>query len=159
MSTLVLASSSPYRKALLDRLGLKYESCSPDIDETAHNNETPEQLVQRLALAKAQAVAEHYPNSLVIGSDQVAVLDQKIITKPHNLNAIAQLTEASGRCVKFLTSLCLYNQKTQQHQLSLVNYSVKFLPLSASMLEAHGVKNNRINVQAASNQKVWEDFV
>ena len=75
MKTLVLASTSPYRKELLTRLGLPFESASPDVDESRVNNETPAQLVERLAELKAQAVVSTHPDALIIGSDQVAVLD------------------------------------------------------------------------------------
>ena len=138
MQPIILASSSIYRREILNKLGLDYASLSPDIDEAPLPEETPEELVSRLAIDKAKAVASLCANPtdsdqppLVIGSDQVAVLDQQIITKPHtHENAYHQLRKASGREVTFLTSLCLYNASTQQHQLTVVPYEVAFLPLS-----------------------------
>ena len=80
---LVLASSSPFRKELLGRLMMPFDICSPDIDETPFENETPQQLVERLATEKAKAVADQYPKALIIGSDQVALHGNKIVGKPH----------------------------------------------------------------------------
>ncbi len=112
MRTLILASSSPYRKALLARLGLDCLALAPNIDETPLPGESPDELVRRLASAKARAVPAE-DGALVIGSDQVAVLDGDIIGKPHTLErARQQLSRASGRQVTFLTGLCLYNSDT-----------------------------------------------
>ena len=103
--TLVLASSSPYRAELLSRLNISFEQASPDVDESPLENETAEELVLRLALLKAKALETKYPNALIIGSDQVAILDNKILGKPGNhQNAVQQLKNASGRTVTFLTS-------------------------------------------------------
>jgi len=135
---IVLASSSPYRRELLDKLGISYQCHSPDIDESAHTNETPKALVSRLAKAKAKAVAKHYPNALIIGSDQIAVLDQQIITKPlDHAQATTQLQKASGRTVTFLTSLCLYNSADQSSQDDIVTFNVHFLELSARQIERY----------------------
>ena len=79
MQQLVLGSSSPFRAEILAKLGLPFITASPDIDESALSNEQPEQLVQRLSEQKAQAIAQQYPNALIIGSDQVAVLDKQIL--------------------------------------------------------------------------------
>ncbi len=104
-------------------------------------NETPEALVERLALEKASAVAQNHPNSLIIGSDQVAVLGDTIMTKPHtHENAIKQLQQSSGQTVTFLTSLCLFNSHTQQHQLLISPYSVEFLSLSDEQIESYLMK-------------------
>lgn len=136
MMTLVLASTSPYRKTLLERLGLDFETAAPQTDETTLDGETPEALVIRLAEAKARAVAPHYPDALIIGSDQVAVLDGKILGKPGNHEAATQqLRHASGREVSFLTGLCLLNTRTQQAQVRLVPFSVVFRALSESQIQ------------------------
>ncbi|NNJ94000.1 MAG: septum formation inhibitor Maf, partial [Halobacteria archaeon] len=104
---LVLASSSPYRKQLLERLGLAFSTVSPDIDETALPGETPDALVERLAEQKARAVGELH-QGLIIGSDQVATIDDDILGKPGNHEqAVAQLTRLSGNRVTFHTGLCL----------------------------------------------------
>lgn len=138
MSTLILASSSPYRRELLQRLGLPFTHQAPDIDEAHLANELPEDLVQRLALEKAQAVAKTDGDALIIGSDQVAVLDGEIIGKPHSYeNAIGQLQKASNRTVTFLTSLCLLNSATQKYQISVEPFIVEFLPLSDKQIDAY----------------------
>lgn len=141
MLPLLLASSSPYRREILQKLHIPFECHSPDIDESRLENESPTQLVERLALEKAQAVSEIYPNTLIIGSDQVAVLDNTIMTKPHtHENAIQQLRASSGNTVTFLTSLCLLNSQTGKHQLATIPYSVDFLELSDSQIENYLLK-------------------
>jgi len=136
IKTLILASSSSYRRELLQKLTLDFISLSPNIDETALANETPEALVSRLALEKAKAIAKDNPNALIIGSDQVAVLGKEILTKPHtHERAHKQLSIASGKRVTFLTSLCLYNSESDQYQLKVVTYSVDFLVLSEEQIE------------------------
>lgn len=133
---LVLASTSPYRKALLEKLQVKFTSASPDIDESALPGESPEQLVARLAEAKAKAIADQFANALIIGSDQVAVVDGKIVGKPGNHDtAIAQLKRASGKRVIFLTGLCVYNTLSQRTQVDVVPFSVIFRPLTDAQIE------------------------
>jgi len=136
MKQLVLASTSPYRRELLNRLGLPFVTTSPDVDETAVSEESPEQLVKRLAETKSRAVAGSHQNALIIGSDQVAVLDNKILGKPGNHEtAIQQLSNASGKKVLFLTGLCLLNTATDKSQSSVDTFSVEFKELSASQIE------------------------
>ena len=133
---LVLASTSPFRKEILAKLGVEFETASPDIDESPLANETPEQLVVRLAELKAQAVAGNYPNHLIIGSDQVAVIDGKIIGKPHtHERAVEQLTNASGKTIRFYTGLCLYNSSTGLSQSEAVPFDVVFRNLNSSQIE------------------------
>ena len=115
MAELILASTSPFRKALLEKLGVPFDTHSPEIDETVLENESPEQQVERLSIAKAKAIADSLENGLVIGSDQVAVIDNKILGKPGNhKNAVKQLLQASGKTVTFFTGLCLYNAATSR---------------------------------------------
>ena len=136
--TLVLGSTSPFRKELLERFRLDFAVDSPDIDETPLNKETPEDYVLRLSLEKAKAVAEHQPNSLIIGSDQCSILNGVIRGKPENHeNAIQQLSESSGQCVSFLTGLCLYDSSDDSYQLDLVPYHVDFRELSAEEIESY----------------------
>ena len=105
---LVLGSSSPYRKELLERLGIPFECISADIDESRKEGETPEALCVRLAREKALKVKELAPDAIVIGSDQVAVLGDRILGKPHTRErAIEQLTAMQGQTVYFLTALCV----------------------------------------------------
>jgi septum formation protein len=111
---LILASSSPYRRTMLERLGLPFTSISPDIDETPMHRETPDQLAQRLSVAKAQAVARHHPDAIVIGSDQVAALGLQPLGKPGNLaNARHQLQQLSGQTVLFHSGLCVLARQQQ----------------------------------------------
>lgn len=135
---LILASSSPYRRELLAKLGLPFDSFSPDIDESPMADETPESLVARLALEKTQAIATQHHHALIIGSDQVAIAGEKVLTKPHNHEqARLQLRRSSGQSVTFLTGLCLYNSRTHQHQLIVEPFRVEFLPLTEAQIEAY----------------------
>ena len=135
---LVLASSSEYRKSLLERLGLRFECHSPDIDESAQAGETPVELVERLAIAKARKVAADTHPALIIGSDQVAVLDGQIVGKPKDhRDAVKQLTDASGREVELYTGLCLYNSHSRNIQHSVEKYSVVFRSLTTEQIEQY----------------------
>ena len=143
---LVLASTSPFRKTILQKLGIQFETTSPETDETALNSETPQELVKRLSIAKAKAVADNVSDSLVIGSDQVSVIDGKIIGKPHNHeNAVKQLLNASGKTVTFYTGLCLYNSETQQYQSDVVPFDVVFRKLSEQQIENYLRKEEPYN--------------
>jgi len=133
---LILASTSPFRRELLGKLGLPFQCASPEIDETPHTDEQPEALVARLAEQKAKAVANNHPNSLIIGSDQVAILDQQIIGKPGNhARATQQLQQASGKTITFLTGLSLYNSTNQTLQTEVVPYIVHFRKLTNQQIE------------------------
>lgn len=132
MPPLVLASSSPYRRELLARLRLPFTWAAPALDETRHPGESAHALVRRLAEQKARALAGHYPAHLLIGSDQVAVLDSEILGKPHDLpRAQAQLMAASGRSVSFLTGLALLNSASGHCQVDVVSFTVHFRELDA----------------------------
>lgn len=114
---IVLGSSSPFRKFLLEKLQLEFECYSPNIDETPMNDEQPTELVKRLSVAKAIAVATQYTDTLVISSDQVAVHQQRLLGKPgSHENAVKQLASFSGQSVQFITGLCLYNSQTRDYQ-------------------------------------------
>ncbi len=135
---IVLASSSSYRRELLTRLQLPFTCHSPDIDETPQKNESAQALVQRLALSKARALAQHYPQHIIIGSDQVAVLDGKIIGKPlHAEGATQQLSAASGRSLVFLTGLAVIDTRTQLEQVDLVPFTVHFRTLNAAQIQRY----------------------
>lgn len=135
---LVLASSSPYRRQLLARLMLPFEVMSPDVDETPLPGEKPWDTALRLAQLKARAVARQYPQALIIGSDQVAVLDGRPLGKPGNFeNAKQQLLAASGREVVFHTALALLNAATGRMQARVVPFGVKFRPLGAEQIERY----------------------
>ena len=128
---LLLASTSVYRKALLEKTGLKFTCASPDIDETPFPDENPAELVQRLAQSKADTLATAYPHHLIIGSDQVCFIDGKITGKPHTFdNAFRQLRAASGKMVTFYTGLSLYNSDAKTAQTLCETFDVTFRPLT-----------------------------
>jgi MAF protein len=144
--TIVLGSTSPFRKELLTRLGLDFVTASPDIDETAHNRETPEQLVARLSEAKARAVASIHPDALIIGSDQIAVVDDEILGKPGtHEKAIQQLKQLSGKTVVFYTGLCLFNSRTGHTQLEVVPFKVIFRTLTEQQIDNYLKKEQPYN--------------
>ncbi len=110
---LVLASGSPYRKALLEKLQLSFVTAAPDVDETPNFNEAPEQLAMRLAAAKARALRESFPQHLIIGSDQVALLGGRKLHKPGGFDdAVAQLEAAAGRSLRFYTGVSVFNSQS-----------------------------------------------
>ncbi|WP_159566441.1 Maf family protein [Budvicia diplopodorum] len=138
MSSLVLASTSSYRMALLEKLGIPFIAVAPNIDEQAKENETAEHLVVRLAIEKATTVAISHPDGLIIGSDQVCVLNNQITGKPHNkTNAMIQLSQASGQCITFYTGLCLYNGKSGQYEALCETFEVHFRQLTESEISAY----------------------
>ncbi len=135
---LILASSSPYRKELLQRLFLDFEVFSPDIDESQLTNERPEQTALRLAQLKAKKIAETHPDAIIIGCDQVATLDGIQLGKPGNHeNAIKQLRMMRGKQVTFHSALCLYNAQTQHMQAEVVPYIVEFRNLSDMQIDRY----------------------
>lgn len=141
MTAIVLASRSPYRRALLERLQLPFSCISPDIDETRKPGETPVQLVQRLAEQKARAVAASTPG-LIIGSDQIAMLDGVILGKPGTHEAAKeQLSQAAGRSLQFLAGLCLLNSVTGRLQIDAVPYSVVLRRLTHDQIERYLLKD------------------
>jgi len=137
MKTLILASTSPFRKALLDKLGLTFECASPDTDETPLAEESAADMVQRLAISKAKSIAEHYTDSLIIGSDQVAVSPEgKILGKPGDLQrASQQLQSLSAKRVSFYTGLCLLDTSDGHIQSCVEPFHVFFRSLSALQIE------------------------
>lgn len=139
---LILGSSSVYRKELLSRLHLPFEVMVPNIDETAIPHESPDTTALRLAQQKAAAIATQAPNSLIIGSDQVATLDDEQIGKPGtHENALKQLQKMRGRKVVFHTALCLFDGRTgissPQIQLKNVQTFVTFRDLPDAELDAY----------------------
>ncbi len=137
-SRLVLASSSTYRKALIARLGLDCRTAIPDIDERALPAEAPAATALRLAQTKARKIAEHEPTALIIGSDQVAVLEDQLIGKPgSHAAAVLQLQTMSGKTVVFHTALCLLNSETHVVQLANVPTTVRFRKLDDAQIERY----------------------
>ena len=148
---LILASSSPFRKAILEKLGVTFVAASPDIDEARHDSETPYDLVLRLAAAKAKKVAKLH-SGLIIASDQVATFGlgtdkaDEILTKPlTHENAFKQLKQSSGRTVTFLTSITLLNTKTNNLQNHVEFFQVFFKTLSDNQIRSYLEKENVLN--------------
>jgi septum formation protein len=138
---LILASSSIYRRELLQRLQLPFIAISPHVDETPRPGELPQETALRLAQEKARKVGDDHPDALVIGCDQVATLDNLQLGKPltHD-NALKQLSMMRGREVTFHSALCLYNAATKQMQVDAVPYIVKFRQLSKEQIERYLLK-------------------
>ena len=135
---LILGSTSPYRRELLERLRLPFEVAAPDVDESPQPGETPKQLACRLAMAKARAVAAQFPACVVIGSDQVAELDGHALGKPGNhVRALAQLQQMRGQCVIFQTAVAVVCLETGFAQMDLARVKVNFRHLSDTEIEAY----------------------
>ncbi len=135
---LILASTSPFRRELLARLGLPFSTQAPDADESPQPGEDAPTLTARLAELKARAVARHEPTALIIGSDQAAVLDGAIIGKPaDHEGATRQLQRASGQTVVFHTGLCLLDGASGQCQTTVEPFRVVFRPLTAAMIDRY----------------------
>lgn len=135
---LILGSTSRYRRDLLERLRLPFETAAPDVDETPHPGESPESLARRLALAKARAVAARFPEALVIGSDQVADLDGQPLGKPgSHERAIEQLRAMRGRTVVFHTALAVVCRATGFEAEDLAPVRVRFRSLSDAEIETY----------------------
>jgi septum formation protein len=133
---LILASSSKPRQSLLQRLQIPFEISVPDVDETPLPNETPSQLVIRLAEKKARAVAEKFPDAIIIGADQVGVLNDQIQGKPHTYeNAVNQLQQASGKRMRFFIGLCVMDARAHTHQIALEEFDVIYRKLTHTMIE------------------------
>ena len=149
--SLILASSSPFRKAILEKLGVTFVTASPDVDEARHDGETPYNLVLRLAAAKAKKVAKLH-SGLIIASDQVATFGlgtdkaDEILTKPlTHENAFKQLKQSSGRTVTFLTSIALLNTETSKLQNHVEFFQVLFKTLSDNQIRSYLEKENVLN--------------
>lgn len=138
MTRIVLASTSTYRRELLSRLGVSFSVADPAVDETPRPGEEAAVMVARLAEAKARSVAESERGALVIGGDQVAVLDGEILGKPGNAETNrGQLERASGRCVQFQTGICLLAADGRRAQVEVVPFAVHFRTLTDEQVAAY----------------------
>jgi septum formation protein len=134
----ILGSTSRYRRELLSRLRLPFETASPDVDETPQAGETPQALALRLALAKARDVARRFPEAVVIGSDQVADLDGEPLGKPGtHERAVAQLQRMRGKTVVFQTAVAVTCQATGFEQVDLAPVRVVFRDLDDGEIEGY----------------------
>lgn len=141
MLQLILASTSPFRKTVLEKLQLGFICQAPDTDETPRCGESAQGLVMRLAQAKAEAVGRNHPGALIIGSDQVAVLNGNIIGKPHDHHrATAQLRASSGQTITFYTGMCLHNSVTGNSEVICDPFRVHFRTLSDAQIERYLVR-------------------
>jgi septum formation protein len=135
---LVLASTSPYRRELLQRLQLPFEIVAPEVDESPLNGESARATSLRLAQEKARAAARNYPDALIIGSDQVALLEGQQIGKPlTHERAVAQLQAMRGKTTVFYTALALYNSRTGKMQTGVEETRVILRALSDAEIESY----------------------
>lgn len=152
--TLVLASTSPYRRELLQRLEIPFSTCNPKTDESPLPDEMPEALALRLSEAKARAGAAEHPNALIIGSDQVAILGKRIFGKPGNFErAFEQLQALRGQTVNFFSGLCLFNAQTGRVQVRGVPTLVTFRNLSDAEIERYLLREQPYNCAGAAKSE------
>lgn len=138
---IILASTSLSRKKVLEKLAIPFECVPPICDETPLVNESAQQLVVRLANAKAQSLVANYPDSLIIGSDQVGVLDDQIVCKPHTVeNAQQQLKNSSGKAFYFYTGMTVIDTRTRQSQTICEPFKVTFRRLTDAEIDAYIAK-------------------
>ncbi len=143
---LVLASTSPYRRELLAKLGVPFETAAPDVDETPLPGELPDDTAQRLSVLKARAVAEKFPDALIIGSDQVALLEGRQLGKPGtHENAVAQLQAMRGKTLEFHTALTLLNAKTGHTQTANIPVKLVMREYTDAQIEAYLHKDQPYN--------------
>jgi septum formation protein len=151
---IVLASTSPFRRELLGRLQVPFEVAAPDADETPLPNESPATTAERLSETKARAVATHYPDALIIGSDQVAYCGGSRFGKPGTRkNAIAQLRSMSGKAVIFHTGLCLLNSNSGRIHLRGIPTEVRFRELSDAEIHRYLEKENSLNCAGSARSE------
>jgi len=151
---LVLASTSPFRRELLTRLQIPFETVAPEADESALPGETPPATALRLAEAKARAVMQRYPDALIIGSDQVAAKGSERFGKPEKReNAITQLRLMRGKEVIFHTGLCLLDSATNRVQLCCVDTHVGFRDLSDAEIDSYLDKEDALNCAGSAKSE------
>jgi len=150
MRKIILASSSIHRKKLLKQIKLNFIAISPDIDESRNKNESVNKFVKRLSIEKAMKIAVLRKNSIVIGSDEIAVVDDKILGKPlTKKNARKQLNLISGKKVIFKTGICVIDTNTMKKLSSVVNYSIKMRKISKNTINNYIDKEDMLNCAAS----------
>lgn len=150
MRKIILASSSIHRKKLLQQIKLKFIAISPNIDESRIKNEPVNKFVKRLSIEKAMKIAISNKNSLVIGSDEIAVVDNKILGKPMTKsNARKQLQFISGKKIVFKTGICVIDTSTMKKLSSVVNYNLKMKTLAKSTINNYIMKEDMLNCAAS----------
>ena len=150
MRKIILASSSKHRKKLLNQLKIKFTTKSPDIDESRRKNENVDEFVRRLSYEKALKVAKNGRDAIVIGSDEIAVLGNKVYGKPLTKSvAIQQLQAISNKNIVFKTGLCVIDTSTHKKYLSLTNYNVKMRKFSIDDIHSYINKEDILNCAAS----------
>ncbi len=150
MRKIILASSSKHRKKLLNQLKIKFTTKSPDIDESRRKNENVDEFVRRLSYEKASKIAKNERDSIVIGSDEIAVLGNKVYGKPLTKSvAIQQLQAISNKNIVFKTGLCVIDTSAHKKYLSLTNYNVKMRKLSIDEIHSYINKEDILNCAAS----------
>lgn len=154
MLPLILASTSPYRKELLNRLQIGFDVCAPETDETPLPGESPATTAERLSIAKATAVADRYPNALIIGSDQVAYCGDLRFGKPGTRDkSREQLRSLSGKVVTFHTGLCLLNAASGRKHLRGVPTEARFRELSDTEIERYMDREDALNCAGSARSE------
>lgn len=154
MQRLVLASTSPYRRELLARLQIPFEAVAPDADEAPLAGESPVETAERLSEAKARAVADRFPASLIIGSDQVAHIGDQRFGKPGTRDkAIAQLRAMSGKSIVFHTGLCLLNTSTGRLHRRGIPTEVRFRELSDAEITRYLDREDALNCAGSARSE------
>jgi septum formation protein len=152
--SIILASTSPYRKELLARLQFPFLTAAPDVDESPLTNESAQQTSIRLSIAKAHAVGASHPNSLIIGSDQVALLGDTQLGKPHTHdNAVRQLQSMRGRTIIFYTALTLLNTINGEIQTAVAENHVTFRDLTDEEIERYLLKEQPYNCAGSAKSE------
>ena len=150
MRKIILASSSKHRKKLLNQLKIKFTTKSPDIDESRRKNENVDEFVRRLSYEKALKISKNERDSIVIGSDEIAVLGNKVYGKPLTKSvAIQQLQAISNKNIVFKTGLCVIDTSAHKKYLSLTNYNVKMRKLSIDEIHSYINKEDILNCAAS----------
>jgi MAF protein len=135
---IILASSSRYRRGLLDRFLDEFQVVSPNVDEVRLDDESPPALVARLARQKAEAVLGNYRDALIVGADQIAVLDERVLGKPGNYPAaVEQLLAASGKSLQFLTGVCVLDPQTRRRYEHIDRTVVRFRQFDRRLAETY----------------------
>jgi MAF protein len=150
MKNIILASSSVHRKKLLKQLKIKFKSISPDINESRKKNEPIDAFVKRLSVEKATKIAKSQKNALVIGSDEIAVANNRILGKPNNYtNARKQLKYISNKVVIFKTGLCVIDTSSNKRLTTIVNYTIHMKKLSTSQIDNYIKREKMLNCAAS----------
>ena len=150
MKNIILASSSVHRKKLLKQLKIKFKAISPNINESRKKNEPINSFVKRLSIEKAKKISNGQKNALVIGSDEIAVVNNRILGKPNNYaNARKQLKYISNKIVTFKTGLCVIDTESNKKLTTIINYTVHMKKFSTSQIESYIKREKMLNCAAS----------